>query len=121
MILEETGTSPVSMALREEKRERWDACILVIIPLDIQANDAVLIAGTSAGKPLETHPQGCTIYQLPDHLMCMMPSPGILTEDQLSQVVELVFEFQDVFVGPDRKLCFTDKVKHEINTYEVVL
>ena len=39
----------------------------------------------------------------------------LVIKDQLRQVVELVLEFQDVFVGLDRKVYFTDWVKHEIS------
>ena len=34
--------------------------------------------------------------------------------------MELVLEFRDVFIGPHRKVGFTDRVKHEINTVHTV-
>ena len=52
------------------------------------------------------------MQRLPDHLKCMLPP----LEDQLRQVMEFVREFQDVFVGSDGKVGFTEWVKPEINT-----
>ena len=51
----------------------------------------------------------------------MMLSPGILTDDHLNQAVELVLEFPDMFVGPDRNVGFIDWVKHKINMEDLVL
>ena len=65
--------------------------------------------------PTEVYLQGSTIRQLPAHLKCMMLPPGILMEEQLGKVVQLVLEFQDVFVSPAGKVGFTDWVKHEID------
>lgn len=78
------------------------------------------MVGMSAGRLQEVYPPGSAIHRLLDHLKCMMSPPVILTEDQRSQVVELVLEFQDGFVSPYRKVGFTDQVKHKINTEDAV-
>ena len=95
-------------------------CLLVDNQPDIQSNDCVFMAGTSVGRPLEATLPGSAIHRLPDHLKCMMPFLDLFTEDQLSEVVELVLEVQDVFVGQGRKVGFTDFVKYKINMEDAV-
>ena len=45
----------------------------------------------------------------------MLPPIGLLTTEQLESVVDLVLEYQDVFIGPDGKVGFTNHVRHTIN------
>ena len=66
-------------------------------------------------RPLEVYSQGSAVYRLLDHLKCMVPPPGLLVEDHLSQVLEPVLECQDVYVCSDGKVGFTETIKHEIN------
>ena len=45
-----------------------------------------------------------------------MPPPGVLNESQTQQLTDLVNEFEDVFMGPDGQVGFTDRVLHRIET-----
>ena len=56
------------------------------------------------------------VHCLPEHLRCVLPPPGTLSDFQLRQLVELVMEFQDVFVGPDGKVGYNTLVRHKIDT-----
>ena len=53
---------------------------------------------------------------LPVHLQCMMPPPDSLTIREATDLVNLVFRYQDVFVGPDGKVGWTDLTTHVIDT-----
>ena len=52
--------------------------------------------------------------EIPKHLRTMLPPRGNMTDRQAELVVALVTEFQDIFVGPDGTLGWTDKIQHEI-------
>ena len=45
----------------------------------------------------------------------MLPPVGILTTDELGAVMDLVLEYQDIFIGPDMKVGFTHCPKHTID------
>ena len=54
---------------------------------------------------------------LPPHLQPILDSlPQEVTADQRAEVVRLLWEFQDVFMGPDGKLGRTSLVEHTIDT-----
>ena len=54
--------------------------------------------------------------RLPEHLRCVLPPAGNLTDSQLKIVIDLLLEFQDVFVGPDGKVGRTTLLQHSIDT-----
>ena len=54
--------------------------------------------------------------RLPEHLRCVLPPPEELNRSQLILLVELILEFQDVFVGPDGKVGQTTLIEHQIDT-----
>ena len=55
--------------------------------------------------------------QLPNHLSIIMNEVGPRVSDmEKKKSIDLLIEFQDVFVGPDGKLGRTDMVKHSIIT-----
>ena len=37
----------------------------------------------------------------------MLPPIGLLTTQEMGEVVDLVFKYQDIFIGPGRKVGFT--------------
>mgnify|MGYP000002875306 CR=1 FL=1 len=53
---------------------------------------------------------------LPEHLRCVLPKDDALNDEQLRAVVELILEFEDVFVGPDGKVGRTTLLDHAIDT-----
>ena len=52
--------------------------------------------------------------ELKSHLRCMLPDRRLLTPSEAKRIIQLVQEFEDIFVGPDGKLGWTDQVKHKI-------
>ena len=77
-------------------------------------------AAPSEGKACKTRDAGTAVAarygKLPDHLRVMMPPPETLTVSQATALVALVNRFQDVFIGPDGKVGFTDLTTHVIDT-----
>ena len=61
-------------------------------------------------------PQGSPCSRLKEHLQCMMPQEGTLDQKQEHQVVDLITEYDDVFVSPDNEVGFTNQVQHKIDT-----
>ena len=55
---------------------------------------------------------------IPIHLRCMLPDRETMTSAQAEIVEKMIIEFQDVFVGPDGQLGWTDKTAHEIKLDE---
>ena len=51
----------------------------------------------------------------PDHLKVTLLEADLSTA-QFSEAVQLLNDYQDVFVGPDGKVGYTDLVKHKIDT-----
>ena len=64
---------------------------------------------------LATEPDVSSVSRLPEHLRCMTPPVGLLTTKQTEEVVDLVLEYQDIFIGPDGKVGFTNRVRHTID------
>ena len=56
--------------------------------------------------------------RLPAHLRCMLPDPLSLSPRQAKLLVSLVCQYQDVFVGPDGKVGYTDLAALEIDTQD---
>ena len=54
--------------------------------------------------------------RLPAHMRCMLPPAGVLTEEEFASAVDLILEFEDVFVGPDGEVGYTNRIQHEIDT-----
>ena len=54
--------------------------------------------------------------KIPEYLRCMLPAEGTLTPDNASKLEALVTEFEDIFLGPDEKLGYTDLISHKIDT-----
>ena len=52
---------------------------------------------------------------MPEHLRCVLPPPEELDRRQLILLVELILEFQDVFVGPDGLVGRTTLLRHKID------
>jgi len=69
---------------------------------------------------VEAYGSSSVAMSLPEHLRCMLPPPGLLDEDQLTEVVHLILEFQDLFTGPDGKVGHTHRVSHKINTEDAI-
>ena len=46
----------------------------------------------------------------------MLPGKGTLSVSQEHQVVDLINEFEDLFVSPDNEVGFTNRVQHKIDT-----
>ena len=55
------------------------------------------------------------MFGCPDHLHCTLSEAG-LSAEQMKSAVGLLQEFQDVFVGKDGKVGYTELVKHKIDT-----
>ena len=49
------------------------------------------------------------------HLRCMLPKRSSLREDEALQVIKLINDFSDIFVGPEGQLGWTDKTEHRIH------
>ena len=47
----------------------------------------------------------------------MLPPAGIQTTDEMEEVVDIVLEFQGIFIDSDGKVGFTNHVKHTIDTH----
>ena len=54
--------------------------------------------------------------KVPVHLQCLLPEEGELTTQQLDQLKDLLIEYEDIFIGPNGKVGYTDLVKHYIDT-----
>ncbi|CAC5369122.1 unnamed protein product [Mytilus coruscus] len=55
--------------------------------------------------------------ELPEHLKCMLEKVSSkLSKEQKEKIKRLIFNFQDIFLGPEGKLGRTDIVKHTIDT-----
>ena len=55
--------------------------------------------------------------EFPEHLQPLLDGTSdSLTDDQVNSVKQLLYEYKDVFMGPDGKLGRTDLVKHTIDT-----
>jgi hypothetical protein len=46
----------------------------------------------------------------------MIPEDGVLTSDQERRLCEVILSYSDIFVGPDGKVGFSDKITHKIDT-----
>jgi len=75
-----------------------------------------IYATEEKAKSKKSYPSGAGVERLPEHLRCVLPPPGTLAEHQLNILVELILEYQDVFVGPDGKVGFNTLVQHRIDT-----
>ena len=119
-VTPKTG-SPADQVMLPEGEEygtRWDTHLLVEPPPGITKPERdsaipkpVLNVGTTAlldSKDIRE--------RLPDHLQCMLPPSGVLNRSQLSELVETVGRYANVFVGPDGNMGFTDRVRHHIET-----
>ena len=56
--------------------------------------------------------------ECPDHLKLTLAEAD-LSPNQFQEEVDLIIKYQDVFVGPDGKVGYTDLVKHRIDTGKV--
>ena len=54
--------------------------------------------------------------ELPAHLRGMMPPENTVNPEGFRKIVDLVLEFEDVFIGADGKVGYTNKVTHRIHT-----
>ena len=54
--------------------------------------------------------------KVPEHLQCLLPTDGELSPEQLNQVEDLLIEYEDIFIGQNGKVGYTDLVKHHIDT-----
>ena len=54
--------------------------------------------------------------RVPGHIHCMLPAPEVLTMEQLHEVVDLLVEYVDIFIGADGKVAFMPLVTHTIDT-----
>ena len=52
------------------------------------------------------------VARVVQHLCWMLLPDEILTAEELEEAVDLILQFQDIFVGPDTKVGFTHRVKH---------
>ena len=52
---------------------------------------------------------------VPEHLRCMLPPPGVLTRERVTDVQRFLSRYGNCFVGPDGKVGWTDKAEHTIN------
>ena len=53
-----------------------------------------------------------------EHLRCMLPSRKILTHGQAKMVIDLLKQFDDVFVAPEGAVGYTEQVRHRIEIDE---
>ena len=60
----------------------------------------------------------CSVSNVPEHLQCMLPTEGELDSEQLKRVEDLLIRYEDIFIGPQGKVGYTDLVRHQINTGE---
>ena len=67
-------------------------------------------------EPDTEEPSGDTHRRVPEHLQCMLPSNGELDSEQLARVEDLLIEYEDIFIGPQGKVGYTDLVEHKIDT-----
>ena len=93
-----------------EKKERWDDYLLVNEMSNPVEPNLMLNEVAELSEPVDNS----ALERLPLHLRCMLPPKGILTEKELSQVIDLILDYQDIFVGPDGKVGFTNKAAHNI-------
>ncbi|MCP3888118.1 MAG: hypothetical protein GY702_04500, partial [Desulfobulbaceae bacterium] len=64
--------------------------------------------------------QQSIVEMLPQHMRCMLPPPGVLSTEELERTTMLILEYQDVFVGADGRVGYTDQISHKIDTGEAV-
>jgi hypothetical protein len=105
---------PEEVVLQEEARASWDTILLA-------EPNRTSWHGPSESKrvrEVSSSPRfpRTAENRLPEHLRCMLPPPGVLTSSQVELAVDLVLTYQDVFVGPDGKVGFTNRVRHKIDT-----
>ena len=55
------------------------------------------------------------LERVPEHLRVCLPPPESLTVKQATLIADLLLEYQDVFVGPDGEVGWTDVASHSIN------
>ncbi|MCP3889872.1 MAG: hypothetical protein GY702_13505, partial [Desulfobulbaceae bacterium] len=72
------------------------------------------IFGISKGSYTPVEQEIVNIF--PAHMRCMLPPSGVLGVEHLERVANLIVEYQDVFVGADGKVGYTDIMTHKINT-----
>ena len=53
-----------------------------------------------------------------EHLRCMLPDRSTLKRGQAKMIIALLEQFDDVFVGPEGEVGFTDQVQHRIEIDE---
>ena len=104
----------------EEIGPRWDTHLLVEPPerMPKPGEDSVLPDEwpmLRAGVPAPVDSKDIR-ERLPEHLQCMLPPAGVLNRPQMGELVDTVKRYSDIFVGPDGKVGFTNKVRHHIET-----
>ena len=122
---EGTPFDGVYLAIEEESRSPWIYSLQGHqIRWNPQVSDIKPASSTAGGNcnriptrvPTRVDPlpseHDAVVTRLPEHLRCMLPPVGLLTTEQLEEVVELVLEYQDIFIGPDGK---TNRVRHTID------
>ena len=105
----------------EKERSPWIYSLQASQPWNARLDTTYNISSSARtmGNPgfperlVTAHDNECK--RLPEHLCCMLPPVGIQTTDELGAVVDLVLEYQDIFIGPDGKVNFTHCAKHTID------
>ena len=136
-VVAQDGSEQCSASLNRVKVYNTDGVLLVgdklngneifdFMPDEREAAEEVLLADASRVSrqdPSRDKPAGPTgfrrgtqVHRLPEHLRCVLPPPGTLTDYQMKRLVGLILEYQDVFVGPDGKVGYNSLVRHKIDT-----
>ena len=87
-------------------------------PVDPPRPEAEEGADGTEDCTVEVDSEGGVRKSCPDHLRVTL-SGADLTVAHYNEAVQLLNEFQDVFVGPDGKVGYTDMVRHRIDTGDV--
>jgi len=93
------GNSLENVVLPEGKRRRW------IAPLLRDASDVLWNSPASINQVEKDrkYDNNSPVASLPEHMRCMLPPPGSLSDCQLQQAVQLIQKYMDIFVGQMEK------------------
>jgi hypothetical protein len=105
--------TPGEVEFPDGKPSKWSFDLLAGNTCTDRVSIGDTLVGDGPGTQPGLDPASAT---LPAHLRCVMPPEGVLNKRQTLLAMNLVLDFQDIFVGPDGKVGFTNKVTHRVDT-----
>ena len=115
-VAEDEGSLPTSVRTVRERPQRRPPEEILTSSEATSNQDQAEVGSSSDPRMNEGKSTRGDLHGLAEHLRCMMPPEGVLEPAQQASVIEMLTEFQDIFVGPDGKVGYNDMVKHSIET-----